>query len=288
MKIAETVTAQIVVEFGENPGAFADVPAARRVAVAKAGEPIGKTLYARGVRQVFLGNNLYPTKSNAELYGVPQAELARMFWDAVALDPARLQTAADALRAALAGAKQVHVRHANGTDLKLRVEGRPVYVSDGAISREDEQKGGAACSVWLPAGEVYLVPVPGSAEGTVVVDRQVFDGKDIQGLTLSYKAGKLASMSAKSGLEPLKGPLRRRWIGQVCPRGHRLRHQPGHWGEPPAQLRARGHGHHLPRQQPVGGRRQLGIVRAAELPAWHDRDPGRQDDRRRGEARALI
>jgi hypothetical protein len=66
------------------------------------------------------------------------------------------------------------------------------------------QTGGAACRVYLPAGEVMLAPVPGTAEGKVVVDRQFFQGSEIQGLTLTFKAGKLTSMTAKSGLEPLK------------------------------------------------------------------------------------
>jgi leucyl aminopeptidase (aminopeptidase T) len=88
--------------------------------------------------------------------------------------------------------------------MKVQIEGRPVFVSDGVISADDVQTGGAACSVWLPAGEVYLTPVPGTAEGKVVGDRQFFQGEEIQDLTLTFKAGKLTSMTAKSGLERLK------------------------------------------------------------------------------------
>jgi hypothetical protein len=51
---------------------------------------------------------------------------------------------------------------------------------------------------------VYLAPVPGTAEGKVVVDRQPFQGKEIQGLTLTFAAGKLTDMTATSGIEPLK------------------------------------------------------------------------------------
>ena len=86
----------------------------------------------------------------------------------------------------------------------MRIEKRPVFVSDGVLSADDLKKGFAASQVYLPAGEAYLSPVPGTAEGTVVVDRQFYQGKEITGLTLNFKAGKLTSMTAKSGLEPLK------------------------------------------------------------------------------------
>jgi hypothetical protein len=37
-----------------------------------------------------------------------------------------------------------------------------------------------------------------------VIDTQFFQGGEVRGLTLTFKAGKLTSMTAKSGLEPLK------------------------------------------------------------------------------------
>ena len=46
--------------------------------------------------------------------------------------------------------------------------------------------------------------VPGTAEGKIVVDRDFIQNKEIAGLTLNFKAGKLISMSAKSGIEPFK------------------------------------------------------------------------------------
>jgi leucyl aminopeptidase (aminopeptidase T) len=199
-----TVMAAIIVEFGEKPAALVDVPARRLIAPGSASSSNERTFYSRSLRQVHLENDLYPTKSNAEIHGILQSDLAKTFWEAVALDPAGVPFSAHALRSALVAGKELRISHTNGTDLKLRVDGRPVYASDGAIARSDLTDRGGGRSVWLPAGEVYLVPVPGSAEGTVVVDRQVFQGKDIEGLALAYKAGKLTSMTAASGLEPLK------------------------------------------------------------------------------------
>ena len=58
--------------------------------------------------------------------------------------------------------------------------------------------------MWLPAGEVYLTPVPGTGTGTVVVDKFFFQGNPIEALRLEFKDGKLTSMAAKDGLQPLQ------------------------------------------------------------------------------------
>jgi len=204
LKLADIVTAQIFVDFNEDPAFIANVAPARRAAVAKAGQPVNQLMLKRNVRQVFLGNGLYPTAKTAQRFGIPQAALAKLFWDGVNVDYAKLQSTGEAMRSALSAGKELHVVNPNGTDLRMRVEGRPVFVSDGVISPEEAKRGGAACQVWLPAGEVYLAPVPGTAEGKVVVNRQEFDGADIEGLTLTFKAGKVTAMTAKSGLGPFK------------------------------------------------------------------------------------
>jgi leucyl aminopeptidase (aminopeptidase T) len=46
--------------------------------------------------------------------------------------------------------------------------------------------------------------VPGTAEGVVVADRDFYQGERIEGVKLEFKGGKLTSMTAKSGLEPLR------------------------------------------------------------------------------------
>jgi leucyl aminopeptidase (aminopeptidase T) len=204
LKMADTVAAQIFVDFNEDPAFIANVAPARRAAIGKASEPVGQLTLKRNVRQVYLGNGLYPTAKTAQRFGISQETLAKVFWDGVNVDYAKLQSTGEAVRSALASGKELHVVNPNGTDLRMRVEGRPVFVSDGVISSEEAKRGGAACQVWLPAGEVYLAPVPGTAEGKVVVDRQEFDGADIEGLTLTFKAGKVTAMTAKSGLEPFK------------------------------------------------------------------------------------
>ena len=57
---------------------------------------------------------------------------------------------------AIEAGSELHLMHPNGTNLKVKIAKRPVYVSDGVISPEKEKRGGPACMVWLPAGEVYV------------------------------------------------------------------------------------------------------------------------------------
>jgi aminopeptidase len=180
------------------------VPPDRIAARGKASSAVGNLMQKRGVRGVFLGNGLYPSVTNAEQFDVSRRDLADLLYNGVDVDYAQLQQTGEQIRQQLAGGKEVRITAPNGTDLRVQIAGRPALVSDGIISAEDQRRGGAANTVWLPAGEVYLVPVPGTAEGVLVVDHDFYQGEPIEGMRLEFKGGKLASMSAKSGLESLK------------------------------------------------------------------------------------
>src|SRR5262249_8046395 len=58
--------------------------------------------------------------------------------------------------------------------------------------------------VCLPAGEAMLIPAPNSAEGKLVVDTFTHRGRDITGLTLTFKAGKITALNARSGADYLR------------------------------------------------------------------------------------
>lgn len=176
----------------------------RLAAQGKAFAPVADLMRKRGVRTVALGNGLYPSAERAEQFGISRDELADMMYGGVDADYKALQSSGQQVRKMLAAGKELRITNPNGTDFKVGIAGRPITVNDGIISAEDRKKGGAATSVWLPAGEVYLTPVPGTGEGTVVADEFFFQGKSIEGLRLVFKGGKLTSMAAKDGLEPLQ------------------------------------------------------------------------------------
>jgi len=132
-------------------------------------------------------------------------DLAKTFWGGVNVDYTDLQKRGAEVSAALAAGSEIHIKDAGGTDLKVKVQGRPYGVSDGIITAEDLKKGPAGLSVYLPAGEVYVTPVPGTAEGKVVRALDYYQGKEINNLTLTFAAGKLTSLAGSGpGFELLK------------------------------------------------------------------------------------
>lgn len=204
LKLLSFVTAIISVDYGEAPGLLADVAPERFVTIGKANEPVGELLMKRNTKGVSLGNGLYPSDAQAKQFGLTKAELSDIFWKGVNTDYTKLEATGNKLKAVLSAGKEVHITNANGTDLKLRIENRQAFASDGSLSADDLKKGYAASQVYLPAGEVYMAPVAGSAEGKVVVDRMFYQDKEVLGITLTFQKGKLISMTAKSGIEPLK------------------------------------------------------------------------------------
>jgi aminopeptidase len=204
LKLFSFVTAMINVDYSQAPGLLADVAPERFVTMGNANEPVTELLMKRNIKGVSLGNGLYPTDAQAKQFGMTKAELSDIFWKGVNTDYTKLETTANNLRRVLSGGKEVHLTNANGTDLKLRIENRQAFASDGSLSAEDLSGGYASSQVYLPAGEVFIAPVAGTAEGKVVVDRVFYQDKEALGVTLMFQKGKLISMTAKSGLESLK------------------------------------------------------------------------------------
>lgn len=202
MALARTVNVTINVENTETEGLLADVPRERLAANAKAGQPVGAEYRRNRVRSVNVGNELYPTEWRAKRFDMPLGDFSKMFWEGVNIDYTNLQATGEKAKTALVG-KEVEITHPNGTNLKMNIENRPVYISDGIISEEDVQKGNL--SVFLPAGEAAVTPVLNSGDGRFVIERQYFDGKEINNLTLTFAGGKLTEMTGEgAGFEAMK------------------------------------------------------------------------------------
>ncbi|MGI8732376.1 MAG: aminopeptidase [Pyrinomonadaceae bacterium] len=205
LKLATLPAAAITIDTNESDDVAEGISPARLAAVGKAGEPVGDLYLKRSVRQVAIGNNLYPTADRAKQFGMSQDELARSFWEAANSDYSAIQATGEKVKTELSTGKEVHITNPNGTDLTVRIEGRPFFVSDGIISADDVKKGGPAVSVYIPAGEVYCSPVPGTAAGKVVESQTFFRGKEVNDLTLTFVAGKLTEMTGSGpGFADLK------------------------------------------------------------------------------------
>ncbi len=199
LKLAELETVEISINGAEAPGLLTDVAPARVAATTKRGNDAANARLKRGVRLVDIGNGLYPTEATAKNYGLTKDQLATLFWNGINVDYTKLQATGAAVQSVFKKGKVARLTHPNGTDLTMRIEGREVGVSDGVISAEDIAKGPPHTQVWLPAGEVYVVPVIGSVEGKIVIDRVPFEGDELVGVTLTAKGGKLVAHTAKAG-----------------------------------------------------------------------------------------
>jgi aminopeptidase len=205
LKMAEVLNATIFVGRETAEGLFADADPKRIAARQKANEGIEEAYYKHNVRTVEVGNGLYPQEWLAKRYGMTSDDLAKTFWGGVNVDYTDLQTRGAQVSAALASGSEIQIKDANGTDLKVKVQGRPYGVSDGIITAEDMKKGPAGQSVYLPAGEVYVTPVPGTAEGKVVSKKDYYQGQEVNNLTLTFAAGKLTSITGSGpGFEKMK------------------------------------------------------------------------------------
>ncbi len=194
-ELAKIVDVGITLANSTSQELFEGADPKRTAARGKANEPVEQAFLKNNVRLVEVGNDLYPTPWRAERYGMTEDALADTFWNGVNIDYSELQARGEQVKKTLAAGNEVHITNPNGTDLKVRVKGRPVLVSDGIISAEDIKQGGAAVSVYLPAGEVYTTPVPGTAEGKVVNTRTFFRGKQVDNLTLTFAGGKATAMT---------------------------------------------------------------------------------------------
>lgn len=202
--LVDNFDVQINLDVGENEALLAGVPMARRVARGKAGQPISDAFFKRNVRSVNLGNGLYPTATLSRRIGVPQSDLAAAFWRASAVSPASLRTRGNALRQIFANGKVVTLTAPNGTNISFRVDQDRALISDGALTDERVRQGSAAASTWLPAGELMIPAADGSANGKIVLDRYLWDGRLIRGLTLVFDKGSLTSMTAANDMSGLK------------------------------------------------------------------------------------
>jgi aminopeptidase len=194
LALARTVNVSINVDNSETDALFADIPPARLAARAKANSPVGEEFRKNKIRTVNLGNDLYPTEWRAKRFDMPLDGFSKLFWEGVNIDYAGLQATGEKARAALVG-KEIEITHPNGTNLKVSLDSKPAYISDGIISPDDVAKGNT--EVFLPAGEAAVVTAAGSGTGKFVIEKDYFQGKEMRNVVLNFENGKLTSMTGE-------------------------------------------------------------------------------------------
>ncbi len=194
MALAKIANVSISIDGSETESLLSDIPPARLAARAKAGSPVAVEFVKNKVRSVNVGNDLYPTEWRAKRFDMPLDGFAKLFWEGVNIDYTSLQATGEKARAAMAG-KEIEITHPNGTNLKVSLDSKPAYISDGIISDDDVAKGNM--DAFLPAGEAAVITAAGSGTGKFVIEKDYFQGKEMHNVVLNFENGKLTSMTGE-------------------------------------------------------------------------------------------
>jgi len=173
------------------PALFADVPTAKFGAARRGVKPLMDAHFAGGRR--WIGTD-YPTREQADLFGLPMEEYAEAFWRAIDVEYDVLRRRGELVCDVLDGAGEVVITSAKGTDLTLRIDGRPLDSDTGLLTD-------GAPFANLPAGEVCLAPLEDSAQGTVVFDTGFWEGHWVEDLVVEFDRGVARGVSARRGLD---------------------------------------------------------------------------------------
>jgi aminopeptidase len=168
-----------IIAVRDHGGHVPDVPLPRRRAMGAEWRALIDEAARRGCRRV---NVLNPTAALASAIGMPLETLELACRRAIDVDYHALDAQREQVRSKLARTREVRIVSALGTDLRLRIDQRPVHVDTDS----------------MPGGEVYVPPHENSADGIVVIDQKHIQGTLVERLRLTFSGGRLVEIDAPS------------------------------------------------------------------------------------------
>lgn len=95
-----------------------------------------------------------------------------------------------------------------GTNIKFKIGNRPVTKQDGdASSKREQQRNLIDREIELPAGAIRVAPEEETIEGTIAFPNSMWNGQKVEGLVLTFRAGKVVDIKATLGAEAAKDEL---------------------------------------------------------------------------------
>jgi leucyl aminopeptidase (aminopeptidase T) len=139
------------------------------------------------------------TQERAEEMGLDLEEWRRVMFEGCTADPKEMASHGGRLEPLMSGEGQVHVTTPFGTDLRFRLDKRPLDYSYGLATEERAERGEV---LFLPTGGIEVSAAEDSAEGRIVYDTSIRSGKGrVEGLTFQVAQGQIKQFSARSGKE---------------------------------------------------------------------------------------
>lgn len=174
-----------------RPELFRDIPGERFGALLRGRKRLADVIYD-GTRR-WIGTDL-PTPGQAAAFNLDFRRFSEMFWRSLLVDYGELSRRADVVASFLQGAESVRITSPKGTDVTMRIAGRPLDRDVGVVSK-------AAPFSNLPAGEVCLAPHEDGAQGTVLFDLAFWNGVRIEDLEVAFVDGIATGVRARAGFE---------------------------------------------------------------------------------------
>jgi leucyl aminopeptidase (aminopeptidase T) len=239
--LASIATAFVNISYPVDKSVNAGVPPVRLQALQRGQVAFNEYLLRHNIPEINVGNGVFPSPGNAAKFGVSESELADLFWSGVNADYAQIRR--DARGMALAtthGAHTIHMTAPNGTDFTFVTIAGSAVMNNGSVTAEDLQRGGGALEKQLPAGDVYVLPKPGSANGVIVFGIEPLNTGNLSGLTVHVNKGVVTSMRADAGFEPVRKLYdlgtagRDRFAWADFPVNRAINVGPGTWGAGPS------------------------------------------------------
>lgn len=199
--ITEVADVELMVIFPKDPSTGENASPEKLAAMSAAGKATQEKVYERNKEKITLrkASFLYPTKEQAEKFGVSFEEYSEMVWGAIDVDYKELRKQGSKIASVMKTADKVHITSPDGSDLTFSIKDRPPYVDDGMF--DDHAISNKVFMMNLPAGEVCIAPVETSANGVAVFKYNRFQGHDLKNIRMEFKDGQIVDIQGHEGAE---------------------------------------------------------------------------------------
>ena len=186
---ADSIQAAIRIRAAENTRALASVDPARLAKTMIARRPVMDQII-ENVRWVLCD---YPTQALAQEAEMSLSEYADFLYGATNIDWSVMTARLASLKTRLEGGSEIRIVGPN-TDITLRTAGRIWEPADGKKN--------------MPDGEIFTAPIEDSVNGRITYEfPAIYQGRQVDGITLTFKDGLIVEATAERGGEFLNAIL---------------------------------------------------------------------------------